>query len=238
MKPSLEDRVLAFLDQLPRSTKINLGRPEVKPGEKQADYLLDEGRVVVEVKTLKQTQRWRGEAVLDEYLTYTGSKIFGSLPLSRIAMSSEHLAALEKSISSRMTRGIEKVCRSANHQIGDELGRLPHLATGTLILINENVPDLHPRLVADRVVEFTLSKRTNIHYCLLIFESHLVKVRNRSVPYPLLLDLTYSARQRRAGRFLRVIKEKWAMENGLPSGLPDPEPIELDYQPGSLTLGR
>lgn len=238
MKESLEDRFQSFLDDLVDSQKITPGRPGMGHGEKQADYLLDGGKIVAEIKTLKEPQHQKGELVVDEYLDDTGIKIFGTLPLSRIATSEQHLSALEKTISRRMTRGIERVCKSANEQIGAEFKRLPHLATGVLILINENLPDLHPRAVADRVVDFASSKATNIHYCLLVFESHLAKINNILLPYPLLLDLTYSARQRRARTFLKSAQNSWAIKNGFPNGLPDSEPREIEYHPDSITFGR
>nr|WP_321329357.1 hypothetical protein [Alcaligenes faecalis] len=238
MKASLEDRFQSFLDGLPYSQKIVPGRPNVGHGEKQADYLLHEGKIVAEIKALKEPQSQKGESVVNEYLDDFDAKVFGTLPLSRVAKSDEHLLVLDKTISRRMTRGIERVCRSANEQIGAEFNRLPHLATGVLILINENLSDLHPRAVADRVVDFTRSKVTNIHYCLLVFESHLARINNRLLPYPLLLDLTYSARQRRLRSFLKSIQNDWAKQNGFPNGLPDPEPREIEYHPDSIILGR
>jgi hypothetical protein len=238
MKVSLEDRFQSFLSHLPDSEPITPNRQNLEDGEKQADYFLDGRKIVAEIKTLKESQKSKGESVVDEYLDHTGARIFGTLPLSRVAKSDEDLSSLEKTISRRMTRGIERVCRSADKQIGAELTRLPHLATGLLILINENLTDLHPRAVADRVVDFTNSKITNIHYCLLIFESHRAKINNRLVPYPLLLDLTYSARQRRARHFLKRAQNNWARQNGFPDGLPDPEPTELEYHPNSITFGR
>lgn len=238
MKYPLEDRFQSFLDSFPGSQKITPGRPEVGRGEKQADYFLHGRRIVVEIKTLKEPQHRKGESVVDEYLEEFGIRIFGTLPLSRVAGSDGHLSVLEKTISRRMTRGIEKLCKSANDQIGAEFKRLPHLATGVLILINENLPDLHPRVVADRVVDFTTSRSTNIHYCLLIFESHLAKIGNMLLPYPLLLDLSYSARQRRANTFLKSVQSAWARKNGFPNGLPDPKQKEIEYHPDSITFGR
>lgn len=238
MADTLEDRFQRFLDQMPGSEKIVPGRPGVTEGEREADYFLDGGRVVAEIKSLKEPQAHKGEAVVDDYLDQTGAIVFGTLPLSRVAESEQHLAALEKTISRRMTRGIERNCREANKQIGAEFARLPHLATGLLILINEKLIDLHPRDVTERVLDFARSRITNIHYCLLIFESHRVNVNGTMLPYPLLLDLTSTARQRRARPFLEKLRDDWAKRNGFPDGLPDPESAEIAFLPDSLTLGR
>ena len=234
----LEDRFQSFLSQLHGSEKIPHNRPNIKDGDKQADYLLCERKIVAEIKALSAPQRHKGESVIDDYLDETGGVLYGMLPLSRVVDDDEHLSVLEKMIARRMTRGIEKICKSADKQIGAEFNRLPKLATGLLILINEALADLHPREVADRVLEFAREKPTNIHYCLLIFESHKVRVDNRLLPYPLLLDLTYSARQRRAKPLLRYIQDRWARQNGFPDGLPSPEPAELEYHPNTITFGR
>jgi len=238
MTISLESRFQAFLDDLPGSERVSPRRPGIKDGESEADYFLQERRIVVEIKTLKDPQLHKGESVIDDYLDDTKIKIFGTLPLSRIAKSNEHLAVLEKTIARRMTRGIERVCKSADKQIKAELARLPHLATGLLIVINERLTELHPREVADRVVDFTRSKETAIHHCLLIFESHRVNINGRLLPYPLLLDLTRSARQRRARTFIKRMQDSWARRNGFENGLPRPEPSELEYHPRSVTFGR
>jgi hypothetical protein len=238
MTVSLEERFQRFLDHLDGSERILDGRSNVRDGEKQADYILCSGKLVAEIKTLKAPQRHKGESVIDEYLSDARVEVFGTLPLSRITKSDQHLSALEKTISRRMTRGVEKICSSADKQIGDELQRLPRRATGLLILINESLTDLHPRDVADRVVAFASARPTNIHYCLLIFESHKARINNELLPYPLLVDLTYSARQRCMRESILNIRSNWAKENGFPHGLPSPEPTVLEYHPGSITFGH
>ena len=238
MTVSLENRFQNFLDRQPHVEKIDLDRAAIKDGEKQADYFLSGRKIVAEIKTLKEPQQEKGEAVVDEYLDHTGIIVFGSLPLSHIAKSEDHFATLQKTISRRMTRGIERICRSADKQIGAEFTRLPHLATGLLVLINQSLTDLHPREVSDRVLDYCRSRPANIHYCLLIFESHRARIGNQLLPYPLLLDLTYTARQRRARPYLKAIQDGWAKENGFPYGLPNPEPATLEYHPDSITFGR
>lgn len=237
---SLENRFQRFLEMLPSSEPIIPNRPGIKDGDSEADFFLDERRVVVELKALKEPQRHKGESVIDEYLDHTGIQIFGTLDLSRVARSEEHLAALERTIFRRTTRCIERICRSADKQIGGEFSRLPHLSTGLLVLLNESVEDLHPRQVADRVVDYARSrgKITNFHYCLLVFESHRASINGRFLPYPILIDLTYSARQRRVRSYLEKLKDSWARQNGFPYGLPSPEPEELAYVPDSITFGH
>ena len=166
-----------------------------------------------------------------------GLKYSGRYPLSVVAKTDGHLEAIEKSICMRMTRGIERTCKSANRQIQETSSKLQKIATGLLILLNEDVKELDPCLVARRIWDYTHSQRTNIHYCLLIFETHQVNINGTLRPYPLLLDLTYSARQRRASRAMRDLQLKWAMINGYPEGLPEQDPKAEDFLPNGTVFG-
>src|SRR4051794_17591681 len=123
MTASLTRRFERFLDELPDSENIDLVRPQSEQEKSRADYYLCNRKIVAEIKTLTGEQLHKGAEVLDDYLEDTGITVLGTLPLSRIARSDEHLAALEGTIYRRMTRGIEKICGSANKQIGSEFSR-------------------------------------------------------------------------------------------------------------------
>ena len=137
-----------------------------------------------------------------------------------------------------MTRAIENICKSANDQIGTEASKLPRLSTGLLVVLNEKLTELSPYTAARRIWDYTHSKRTNIHFCLLIFESHRISIDGQLRPYPLLMNLAYTARQRRTYIYLQSIVQEWAKENGYPSGLPSHEPAAQEFLPNEVIFGE
>ena len=206
-----------------------------KPG---AIHLLYDGKLVVELKSLSATQAHKGNAVLDSYLKDFGLEIHGDVALSSIAQKPEHVEILERSIYVRMTRKIEKICQDADEQIQTESSKLDKLASGLLIILNEKFAELDPYTVARRIWDYTHARRTSIHYCLLIFHSHRISVNGVLKPYPLLLDLTYSARQRRSYPLVKQLQEHWAQLNGYPEGLPENEPKGEDFLPNQFVFGQ
>jgi hypothetical protein len=236
--PALERRFANFLNGLSYARSIDSLHIDTPEEPKRADFTLCDDKTIVELKSLTANQIHKGEAVIDEYLKDTGIEVFGTLPLSAIARESDHLDALERAIYIRMTRAVEKICRSADAQIYSESSRIAKLTTGLLVILNESLTELDPFTVARRVWDYTHSKHTNIHYCLLIFESHKIVANGKNKPYPLLMDLTYSARQRRAKTTIQAVQQHWAKLNGYPHGLPDREPRGEDFLPNELTFGR
>ena len=237
MTASLEARFHEFLATLSCARNIDATHHDSPREPKRADYILHDGKLVAEIKSLNTSQIHKGNSVIDGYLKETGIEVFGTLPLSSIARSNEHLESIEKTIYIRMTRNIEKICKSANEQIKAASSKTSNLSTGLLIILNEDLKEMDPYLVARRVWDYTHSKQTSIHYCLLIFETHTVNINGLSRPYPLLMDLTYSARQRRTMAAIRDLQQKWAMANGYPNGLPEQEPKGEDFYPNGIVFG-
>ena len=175
---------------------------------------------------------------MDEYLEDTGIRVFGTLPLSRVARNQQHERAISTAIYRKMSRRIEQICHSANDQLGVEFSSLPQLATGVLVIINECVTSLHPSLVAQRVSEYVAGKPRNIHFCLLIFESHKIQVNSVLLPYPILLNLARSGRQRRALGFLDALQWKWAQQYGHERPVRSDAEHPITYYPEWVTLGE
>ena len=203
----------------------------------RADYYLDNRRIVAEIKSLEADQASKGSKVIDEYLEKTGIRAYGTVSLSRLARNQQHELALSTTISRRMSRRVEQICSRANGQLGAEFAKLPELATGLLIILNEAVSSLHPGLVAERVTEFAAIKPRNIHFCLLVFESHKVRVNGALLPYPILIDLSRSPRQRRAMRFLEALQWKWAQQYGHTRPIISSAEHPVAYYPESITFG-
>jgi hypothetical protein len=238
MRDSLSQRFSRFLGSFPHAECIDSMRSQSPKDTKRADYLLHNGKIVVEIKSLNAKQKEKGNEVINEYLADTGIEIYGTLPLSRIAKNADHQKAIEKKIFIRMTRGVEKICQSADAQLASELSRLPGLGTGVLVILNEALTDLDPYMVARRVRDFAQTKRSSIHYCLLVFESHKVLIDGVYRPYPLLVDLAYSARQRRAKPLLHGLLQIWARRNGHSRDLPVQDTDNLEFYPKQLVFGH
>jgi hypothetical protein len=238
MSASLETRFTKFLESTIRAESIDALHTPSPNDPKMADYYLSDRKIVAEVKSLNADQMSKGAGILDEYLFNKGAVIFGTLPSSRITDSPEKEAALKSKIQDKMTTRIKKICSKANKQIARQFENLPHLATGVLILINENNTSLHPSMVAERVIDFTASQPRSVHYCLMIFESHKISVKGKLLPYPLLLDLTRSARQRRSGTFLQSLQWQWARTYGHTEKVVSNENSPVTYFPEDLVFGE
>ena len=176
MPASLETRFTKFLECIVGAESIDALHTPSPNDPEMADYYLSDRKIVAEIKSLNADQMVKGSVVLDEHLSDKGYVIFGTLPSSRITDSSEEEAILKRKIQVKMTTRIKKICSKANKQIASQSEKLPHLATGLLILINENNTSLHPSMVAERVVDFAMSQPRSFHYCLLVFESHKISV--------------------------------------------------------------
>jgi hypothetical protein len=237
MLTSLETRFTNFLEHTAGAESIDALHTPGPNDPEMADYYLAGRKIVAEIKSLDADQMCKGSDVLDEHLSNKGAVIFGTLPSSRFTDSPEEEAALKQKIQDKMTVRIKKICSKANGQIGRQFEELPHLATGVLILINENNISMHPSMVADRVVNYAAAQPRNFHYCLLVFESHKISVNGRLLPYPLLLDLTRSARQRRAALLLQSIQWQWAKTYGHTKKVVSNENKPLAYYPEVLTFG-
>jgi hypothetical protein len=237
MPTSLETRFTNFLAYTAGAESIDALHTPGPNDPEMADYYLAGRKIVAEIKSLDADQMCKGSVVLDEHLSNKGVVIFGTLPSSRLTDTPEEEAALRQRIQDRMTVRIKKICSKANGQIGRQFEELPHLATGVLILVNEDNISMHPSMVADRVANYAAARPRNFHYCLLVFESHKMSVNGRLLPYPLLLDFTRSARQRRAAVFLQSIQWQWAKKYGHTEKVVSNEKDPLAYHPGVLTFG-
>ena len=237
MSASLETRFTKFLEHTIGAESIDALHTPSSNDQEMADYYLADRKIVAEVKSLNANQMGKGTVILDEHIVDKGAVIFGKLPLSRITDSPEEDATLKRKIQDKMTTRIKKICSKANKQIASQSEKLPHLATGVLILINENNTSLHPSMVAERVSDFAASQPRSFHYCLLVFESHRISVKGKLLPYPILLDLTRTARQRRAATFLQSLQWQWAGTYGHTKKVVSDENNPLAYFPEVLTFG-
>lgn len=237
MTESLETRFTKFLEHTIGAESIDALHTPGSNDPKMADYYLADRKIVAEIKSLNADQMTKGAAIVGEHLSNKGIIIFGRSPSSRFTDSQDEEKALRLKIQEKMTTRIKKACSDANKQITTQFESLPHLATGVLILINENNNSLHPRMVADRIFKYVASQPRSFHYCLMIFESHKIKVKGKLLPYPILLDLTRSARQRRSLAFLQSIQWQWAKTYGHTEKVLSDENNPTAYYPQNLTFG-
>jgi len=237
MHTSLETRFTKFLEQTAGTESIDTLHIPGSNDPEMADYYLHDRKIVAEIKLLDADHMHKGEIVLKKHLSDKCAVIFGTLPSSCLTDSPKEEAALKQKIQDKMTVRLKKICRKANGQIGRQFDELPHLATGLLILINESNTSMHPSMVVDRVEDYANSKPRNFHHCLLVFESHKISVNGRLCPYPLLLDFTRRARQRRAAQFLQSLQLQWAKTYGHAELVVSNGNNPLVYYPEVLTFG-
>lgn len=238
MSASLKSRFEDFLINVFGAESVDASHVPTKQDPMRADYYLADRRIVAEVKSLEVDPTYKGSVIINDYLEDTGIEVFGTLPLSRVVRNQQHGQDIDTAIYRRISRGVERICSKADKQLGTEFKKLPALATGLLIILNEAITSLHPSLVAERVTEFTSEKPRNIHFCLLAFESHKTCVNGAFLPYPILIDLSRSARQRRSLGFLSALQWRWAQQYGHLQPIKSDAEHPVVYHPDSLTFGE
>jgi hypothetical protein len=226
MPTELERRFLRFLKSVPGSEALDdLLAGEAYRGERRADYLLFERRVIVEVKSLETDTSPKVEKEMDQHRERDDFPlVYGKVELSKVL---DHLPdgkAINDRIFFKTTRSIEDATRSAEEQITNTariLG-LPG-SVGVLVMLNQGVDILTPEIVASRVAMLMQRKggdglyRSPIAFSWLLFESHIVTngPADRTLPM-IALKGPHAAAYAWFDELLTYLEVAWAQFNGRP----------------------
>lgn len=214
MVNDLENRFLAFLAALPDAECLDSPGFKFPHGTRKADFLLDYRQIIAEIKTVKSDPRPKVDRHIDAHLDRTGAVVFGTIWTHQMFKSEEESENFHRKIIRDITRNTEEMCRSANEQISQTNRELALSATGLLIILNESVIVLDPRVVADRACEYLLKKPRDVHYCLLVFESHEVSISGNRQHQMLAIHADHRGLNPEVESYINDLMRKWAEHNG------------------------
>lgn len=224
MSSSLEQRFLNFLATLPGSESLDqllAGHEYV--GERRADYLLFDRRLIVEVKSLETDTSTKVESEMAQHRDRDDFPlIYGEADLQKVLKHLPDGKEINDRIFLRTTRSIELATRSAEEQIENtaRLLKIPR-AVGIMVLLNQDIEIFSPEVVAARVGKLMQRTKTDgiskspIVVSCLIFESHTLTHGPVEKSYPIvLLEGTRARDFPWISELLNYLQVAWGEFNG------------------------
>lgn len=183
MPSELESRFLRFMASLPGTESLDaLLRDPMYDGQRRADYLLFERRVILELKSLETDTTPKVDAEIDQHRRRDDFPLFfGEVELQKVLKHLPDGKKINERIYHKTTRSIEDAVRSAEDQIDNtaKLLGLPE-AAGILVVLNQDLTIFTPEVLAHKVATLMRRKskdgapRSPLAYSWLILESHFV----------------------------------------------------------------
>ena len=226
MSTALERRFLKFVGSVPESESLDALLAGAQfDGERRADYLLFDRRVILEVKSLEVDTSPKVEAEMEKHRERDDFPlIYGSVGLEKVLKHLPDGKEINERIFFRTTRSVEDATRSAEDQI-DNTARLLDLkeSVGVLVLLNENIDVLSPDVVASRVAMLMRRKaedgtdRSPIAYAWLLFEGHVATSGPADKTLPMVvLEGPRASSFKWFSENLTYLQVAWAQFNGYP----------------------
>src|SRR5262249_601334 len=153
MSKTLEQKFQDFMSQLPFVEVIDaLPIPDEFNEEKRADYLLENRKVIVELKTLESDPEYKINEELDKHRDRDDFPLFyGKQELSKILKHLSDGQKINSRIFYKISRSIESAFRDANKQIRSSKRVFDcRNASGLLVLLNHNIDVLSPEVILYR----------------------------------------------------------------------------------------
>ena len=196
MNDSLNERFKKFLTQLPRSESIDEIRlPKDAQEEKRADFLVENRRVIIELKSLECDPKYKVQEEIDKHKNRAEFPLFyGDMEVHKIFKHLPDGKQIIRKLAEKVSRSIEQGFRSADKQIAStkSIFRCPD-SFGLLVLLNENLSILSPELISKKVSQ------------LLTRKDHDGSLRYKHVTSVLILLENYTLRQQQSHSFFPLI---------------------------------
>lgn len=227
MTDSLDTRFKKFISQLPSAEVIdNLVFPSEFDKSKRSDFLIDNRKLVIELKSLESDPEYK---VHEELKTHKGRseypKFYGKTEVSKILKHLLDGELIQKALFNKISRSIEQSFREAEKQIGatkEALGCSD--AYGVLVLLNQDIPILSPELIVQRVSQLLTKtdKDGHLHYnnvtsLWFLVENVSLKTK-KAMPYfpSIVIDGPSAVGQPVLASILDDLQRKWATFCGVP----------------------
>lgn len=220
---SLKSRFEDFILTVPRLLSIDaLLSGVTNQNNDRADYLAQESRLIVELKSLEENTEWKVEKILAPHRHREEFPVF--FDKWEIGKVLKHLPdgdQLHNQIVQRITTSVRADFRKANNQIRftKKSFDIPE-AQGLLIILNENLEILSTDLILRTLQTIALSKLesgglryTEIQAVLLLSEAHGRELPNRVLGFPATLMKLEGREKFLHDDFINVLSRGWAEFN-------------------------
>lgn len=226
MRP-LNDRFKDFLAQLPFAETIDaLELPPEFNDSKRADFLIDNRKAIIELKSLESDPEHKVHTELkshqdrDEYPLF-----YGELELAKILKHLPDGDEIQKKLLYKISRSIEQSFREADKQIRatKDILNCPD-SIGLLVFLNEDISILSPEIISYRVSQLLTKAEADgsPHYrhitsVWFILENFSLKTQKGHKLLPsIVIDGPNAAGRPELNNILNNLQSKWASFNGVP----------------------
>lgn len=226
-KPSLEDRFMTFTDRLEGSENIDnsLSNAELSYG-KRADFLLNERKVVLEIKSVEINPHYKIEERLSPHRSRPEFPLFfWDSDLDTILPNLPDGDKIRHDIFHALTRAVQTALEKADDQIQATKAALKlGSACGLVAILNENIDILPPDVITTKANQMLLKLRNGdirykqLSFVWIISESHTLIGKDGAEHLPLiLLEGPTADDYTNVGEYLDYVQLKWAEFEGYKS---------------------
>lgn len=242
MTTALERRFLAFLSSVPGSESLDglLAGAEFD-GQRRADFLLLDRKIVLEVKSLEVDVSPKIESEMERHRHRDDFPIFyGEVELEKVLQHLSDGDEIKRRIYTLITRSVESATRSAKEQIENTANLLCLTdSVGVMVLLNEGVKILSPDVVAAKVGAILQRKsvgggrRIPIAYAWLICDNHIATSGRAAGTSPMVfLEGPFASKFDWLWDYLTYLQVAWSEFNGRPivnTGTANPSDLDVEY---------
>lgn len=224
---SLNDRFKTFLASLPFVESVDdLNLPSEFDESKRADYLVDNRKMIIELKSLEVDPEHKVHTELEKHKERDEYPLFyGRMEVTKVLKHLPDGEEIQRRLFDKISRSIEGSFRKADEQIGATKTILgcPD-SIGLLVLLNENISILSPELISNRVSQLLARKETdgNLHYQNVmavwsILEGYSLRTKhgNKRIP-SIVIDGPSIADRPEFDNIMANLQRNWAWFNGMP----------------------
>jgi len=227
MTTSLNDRFKTFLNLLPFAEAIdNLELPPEFDDSKRADFLIDNRKAIIELKSLESDPEHKIHSELENHQDRDEYPLFyGELELSNILKHLPDGEKIQKKLLYKISRSIEQAFRKADKQIRatKDIFNCPG-SIGLLVLLNEDISVLSPEIISYRVSQLLTKTENdgdphyrNITSVWFISENFTLKTKKGHKLIPsIVIDGPSAAGKPELANILNNLQSNWAAFNGVP----------------------
>lgn len=227
MTDSLNERFKAFISQLPSAEVIdNLELPPEFDESKRADFLVENRKAVIELKSLESDPEHKVHTELENHKERDEYPLFyGEMEVHKILKHLPDGDQIQGKLFYKISRSIEQSFREADKQIGatKEMLACPD-AFGILVLLNQDISVVSPELISYRVSQLLTKAEGDgsLHYknvtsVWFMLESFALRTRKSANLLPsIVIDGPAAVNQPELTRILDILQSKWAAFNGIP----------------------
>ncbi len=232
MSNSLNERFKAFIAQLPSAEVIDdLDLPIEFDESKRADFLVENRKAVIELKSLETDPEYKVHEELKNHQRREEYPLFyGDMEIEKVLKHLPDGEQVKAKLFYKLSRSIEQSFREAEKQIAatKEILSCPD-SFGLLVLLNQDISILSPELVSYRLRQL-LTKTDgdgtphykNVTSVWFVLENFFLKSGKATKFLPsIVIDGAAAVDQPELTKILDILQSGWAAFNGVPFATAD-----------------